>query len=164
MAFSSDNNPKKKKLNPADALIKIRNYCAYQERAHKEVKQKLYDYGLRSDEVDEIISRLNTEGFLNEERFAKAFAGGKFRMKKWGRIKIQNELEMLGLTNRCIGRGLKEIDERDYRQTLKELLKKKVNTLEEKNPYKRKDKLARYAISKGYEADLVWSLVKELFE
>ncbi len=165
MSFSSDADFfKKKKLNPADALTKIRNYCAYQERAHKEVKQKLFDYGLHTDEVNEIISRLITEGFLNEERFAKAFAGGKFRMKKWGRLKIQNELTMLGLTNRCITRGMKEIEEKDYQQTLRELLKKKHRMIEEKNAFIKKDKVARYAISKGYEPDLVWALMKELFE
>ena len=159
-----DKEKSRKKISATDALIKIRNYCAYQERAHKEVKQKLFDFGLASDEVGEIISRLITEGFLNEERFAKAFAGGKFRMKKWGRIKIQNELEMLGLTNRCITRGLKEIDERDYRDTLKKLLEKKDTSLEGENAFKKKDKLARYAISKGYEPEMVWACIKEMFE
>src|SRR5579871_6478535 len=94
-----------KDLN-GDALSKIYRYCAYQERSHREVKNKLFEYGLYSNQVDEIVSRLITEGFLNEERFAKAFAGGKFRMLKWGRIKIEQELEREGLTPRCIARGL----------------------------------------------------------
>lgn len=160
MSFSTDD--KKKKLSPADAIVKIRHYCAYQERSHKEVKQKLFKYGLRSDDVDEIMSRLITDGFLNEERFAKAFAGGKFRMKKWGRLKIQNELEMLGLTPRCVKRGLNEIDEQDYRKVLQYLLKKKIKMIDEENPFKKKNRLAQFAISKGYEPDLVWEFVKDL--
>jgi regulatory protein len=79
----------KKKINPAEARSKIYRYCAYQERSHQEVKSKLFDYGLRSNEVDEILAKLITDGFLNEERYAKAFVGGKFRMIKWGKLKIQ---------------------------------------------------------------------------
>lgn len=160
--FSQDSDSKKKKLSLTEALVKIRHYCAYQERAHKEVKQKLFEYGLYASEVDEMLSQLITDGFLNEERFAKAFAGGKFRMKKWGRIKIQNELEMLGLTLRCIQRGLGEIDDRDYRKTLSQLLEKKFAEVNESNAFKKHDKVARYAIGKGYEPELVWLLVKEL--
>jgi regulatory protein len=81
-----------KKITPTEAKGKIQRYCAYQERSHQEVRNKLYSFGLYSDEVDNLLTDLITDGFLNEERFAKAFAGGKFRMKKWGRIKIVNAL------------------------------------------------------------------------
>src|SRR5882757_6205956 len=81
------------RITPAQARGKIQKYCAYQERSHQEVKHKLHTYGLTVDEADEIISSLITDNFLNEERFAKAFAGGKFRIKKWGRNKIEHELE-----------------------------------------------------------------------
>ena len=157
-----DRTQSKIRLSSAEALARIYRYCAYQERSHQEVKNKLYEYGLYSSEVDELLSRLITEGFLNEERFAKAFAGGKFRMKKWGRLKIQNKLESLGLTNRCIGRGMKEIDAVDYSRVLKDLLKKKAQQTIEENPYKRRDKVARFAIAKGYEPELVWEMVKEI--
>jgi len=157
-----DRTQSKTRLSSAEALARIYRYCAYQERSHQEVKNKLYEYGLYSSEVDELLSRLITEGFLNEERFAKAFAGGKFRMKKWGRLKIQNKLESLGLTNRCIGRGMKEIDAVDYSKVLKDLLKKKAQQTIEENPYKRRDKVARFAIAKGYEPELVWEMVKEI--
>ncbi|HCM75832.1 MAG TPA: RecX family transcriptional regulator, partial [Cytophagales bacterium] len=80
---------RKQKLTPQQGLQKIYHYCAYQERSHKEVRNKLYDYGLWGSEVEDLLTRLITEDFLNEERFAKSFAGGKFRMKKWGRIKIE---------------------------------------------------------------------------
>lgn len=152
----------KKRLSPTEAIAKIQRYCAYQERAHKEVKTKLFEYGLYASEVDEIISQLITDGFLNEQRFAKAYAGGKFRMKKWGRLKIKNELEFLGLTKNCIQQGLKELEGADYTKTLRQLILKKAELLSEENPFRKRDKVARYAITKGYEPELVWSLVKEL--
>jgi regulatory protein len=162
--FEEDSDQqKKKKLTPTEALAKIYRYCAYQERSHQEVKKKLFDFGLYSDEVDEIVSRLITEGFINEERFAKAFAGGKFRTKKWGRIKIEKELNAHGLSTRCISSGMKEIVDEDYRKTLQTLLEKKSNLLSEPNPFIRKDKLAKFAIGRGFEPDLVWKLIKENF-
>jgi regulatory protein len=152
----------KKTISPAQAFTKIASYCAYQERSHKEVKNKLYEYGLHENEVDELVTRMITEGFLNEERFAKAFAGGKFRIKKWGRLKIVNELEALGLTKKCIQKGLNEIDTSDYVKTLKGLIKKKAAQLDEDNQFKKRDKIARYVISKGYEPEQVWEIVKDV--
>ena len=152
----------KKKYSPTEALAKILHYCAYQERSHKEVKTKLYGYGLYSNQVDEIISQLITDGFLNEERFAKAFAGGKFRIKKWGKLKIKNELEFLGLTKNCIQSGLKEIAPSDYSKTLKALIKKKSALIKEENLFKKRDKVARFAIAKGYEPEMAWEYVRDL--
>jgi regulatory protein len=152
----------KKKLSPTEAKQKVYRYCAYQERSHKEVRDKLYEYGLYRDEVEELLSALITEGFLNEERFAKAFAGGKFRMQRWGRIKILNELEARGLTSNCIKIGMKEIEDADYIKTLREILERKLNQLDEDNAFVKRDKLARYAIQKGFEPDLVWPEVKTL--
>jgi len=150
-----------KRLSPQEALAKLYRYCAYQERSHQEVKNKLYSFGLYRDEVEELISRLITEGFLNEERYAKAFAGGKFRMQKWGRIRIVHELEAKGLTKNCIKAGLREIAEDDYQKTLQELLDKKAAQLDEEDPFIKRDQIARYAIQKGFEPDLVWQLLKE---
>jgi regulatory protein len=152
-----------KSSNP-EALSKIYRYCAYQERSHREVKNKLFEYGLRSGEVDEILAQLITEGFLNEERYAKAFAGGKFRMMKWGRLKIQRELEIEGLTPKCITRGLAEIDSKDYSKILVSLLKKKSAVVSEPDAFKKKNKIARFAIGKGYEPELVWESIKDLFD
>ncbi len=162
MDFQDEFQQLKKKLTPAEALSKIYKYCAYQERSHLEVKRKLYSYQLYSSEVDELLSRLISEGFLNEERYAKAFAGGKFRIKKWGRNKILHQLEAQGLTKRCIESGLKELDASLYHKTLRELLEKKSSLIEEQNLFKKRDKVARFAIYKGYESDLVWQLVKEI--
>ncbi|HMR57680.1 MAG TPA: regulatory protein RecX [Cyclobacteriaceae bacterium] len=158
-----DKPKSKKRLTPTEALTKIQRYCAYQERSHKEVKTKLFEYGLYANQVDDLISQLITDGFLNEQRFAKAYAGGKFRMKKWGRLKIKNELEFLGLTKNCIRQGLKELDDADYIKTLKSIVVKKAGAVADENIFSKRDKVARYAIGKGYEPELVWGLVKELF-
>jgi regulatory protein len=159
----NDSDKKKKiKLTPAEALPKIQKYCAYQERSHKEVRNKLFEYNLWPTEVEEVISQLITDNFLNEERFAKAYAGGKFRIKKWGKLKIVNELNRLGLTERCINRGLKEIDSSDYSKTLRTLLKKKANEVKETNSFIRRNKIAKFAIGKGYESDVVWEYVKDI--
>ncbi|GHN00199.1 recombinase RecX [Cytophagales bacterium WSM2-2] len=156
------NRQLKKSLTPAEALAKIYRYCAYQERPHQEVKNKLLEYGLRLSEADEILARLIVEGFLNEERYARSFAGGKFRMMKWGRLKIQRELEMKGLTAKCITRGLTEIDSKDYTKTLLGLLKKKLAQTSEPDLFKKKSKIARFVIGKGYEPELVWESINEL--
>jgi len=151
-----------KTFTPAEIKKKIYHYCAYQERSHQEVRNKLFDLGLFSNEVDELLSHLITEGYLNEERFAKAFAGGKFRVKNWGRNKIVQELEAKGLTSNCIKTGLKEIDEADYLKTLESLITKKEGLVEEENAFVKRDKLAKYAIQKGFEPDLVWRVIKEI--
>ncbi|RAW03062.1 regulatory protein RecX [Pseudochryseolinea flava] len=150
----------KKRLTVSESRQKIYRFCAYQERSHSEVRDKLYEYGLYRDEVDEILSHLITEGFLNEERFAKAFAGGKFRLMKWGRIKIVHALEARGLTPNCIKSGMKEIEDDAYLQTLTEILQKKSQQTGDKDPFVRRDKVARFAIQKGFEPDLVWRVIK----
>lgn len=152
-----------KVLTPQQAKQKIEHYCAYQERSHQEVRDKLYGLGLHRNDVEEIITNLITDGFLNEERFAKAFAGGKFRIKKWGRIKISHALEAKGVSKNCVRIGLKEIDQGDYIATLRELLKEKSSREQtENNIYVHRDRLSRYAIQKGYEPELVWKEIREL--
>ncbi len=151
-----------KKLTVVEAKQKIYNYCVYQERSHLEVKNRLYKFGLHTNEVDELLSHLIVEGYLNEERFAKAFAGGKFRLKKWGRLKIINELESRGLTTNCIRSGMKEIEEADYEKTLQTLLMKKANLLGDGDSFAKRDKLARFGIQKGFESELVWKIVKNI--
>ena len=153
---------KKSKQPSTDVKQKINKYCAYQERTHLEVRNKLFEYGLASDDVDMLISQLITDGYLNEERFAKTFAGGKFRIKGWGRIKIIHELEAKGLTKNCIFIGLKEITESDYVETLQILLKKKAAVVQADDDFIRRDKIARYAIQKGFEPELVWRWIKEI--
>jgi regulatory protein len=153
----------KKRLTPTEARTRIQRYCAYQERSHRQVRSRLFDYGLHSEDVELIISELITDKFLNEERFAKAFAGGKFRMKKWGKNKIEYQLKSQGLSKRCIATGLKEIDQDEYRKSMITLLKKKLGSIKETNPLIKKHKAGRFMIGKGYEPDLVWQQLEKLF-
>jgi regulatory protein len=154
--------PARKRYSAEEAKLKLYTYCAYQERSHQEVRRKLDSLGVYGNPAEEIISDLITAGYLNEERFAKAFAGGKFRIKGWGRVRIQRELEMHGVTRNCIRSGMKEIDEKDYLKSLEKLLVKKAATLMDDTPIVRRDKAGRYAIAKGYEADLVWKILGEI--
>lgn len=139
-------------------------YCAYQERSQQELRDKLYDYGLRPDEVENMIADLIGDNFLNEERFAKAYAGGKFRVKKWGRYKIRQGLKLHKISDYCQRKGMAEIDPEEYYNTLKELLSRKKQGLKEKDLFALKTKLARYVIGKGYEQDLVWEAINEILE
>jgi regulatory protein len=151
-----------KTYSQQEAKGKIQRYCAYQERSHQEVRNKLFEYGLGRSDVDEIMVYLITEGFLNEERYAKAFTGGKFRMKKWGRLKIIHALEAQGLTTNCIKSGLQEIDADDYEKTLTQFLEKKRSENEEDNIYRKRDRLSKAAILKGYEPELVWKILRTI--
>ena len=145
---------------PEQALIKIRDWCAYQERCQQEARDKLYDYGLKTDDVENIIAQLVNENFINEERFAIAFAGGKFRIKKWGKIKIKQELKAKHVSDYCIKKGLAVIDSTEYINTLKKVLALKAKSITEKNFLKKKQKLVRYALGKGYEQDLIFDILK----
>jgi regulatory protein len=146
-----------------EAKLKLYRFCAYQERCHQDVETKLHALGIRGDEADEVIHHLISEGFLNEERFAKAFANGKFRQKQWGRLKITNELEQRKLSRHCIQAGLREIGDEEYVTTLKNLLSKKTPGIEADNVFTLRDRLSRYALQKGFEADIVWRELKVLF-
>ncbi len=143
--------------------LKAANYCAYRERTQQEVRDKLYEYGLHRDEVEALIAELITENFINEERFAIAFAGGKFRIKRWGRLKIVNELKRRGITEYCIKKALGEIDEDDYETTARDLAAKKFNSLRDEDLLKRKYKVIRYLTGKGYEHALVQKIADELY-
>jgi len=150
-------------LSEEEVYTKISSWCAYQERCHSEVREKLYGFVQENDVIEEIIFRLISENFLNEERYAKAYAGGKFRIKKWGRIKIRQELKQKGLTENCIRIGLDEIDNADYHKTIALLADKKLPELKnEKNRFVLRKKIADYIIRKGYEPDLVWEAVNTM--
>ncbi|WP_017729989.1 regulatory protein RecX [Nafulsella turpanensis] len=153
-----------KKYTYTEAKARAWSYCAYQERSQQQVRDKLYEYGLYPDEVESLIAELISDNFINEERFAKTYAGGKFRIKKWGRHKIRQGLKQHRISDYCLRKGMAEIDPEEYYQTLQELLLKKKKGLKEKDPFALKSKLARYAIGKGYEQDLVWEAIKEIFE
>lgn len=144
-------------------LVKAQRYCAYQERYQQEVRDKLYEWGLHSSDVEAIITELITTDFINEERYAKTYAGGKFRIKKWGRIKIKIELKKRKISDYCIRKAIEQIDDEAYIDTLTQLIQKKSKEVKEKNPEVKKHKVAKFAISKGFESDLVWDVVKDVF-
>ncbi|MFN3403325.1 MAG: regulatory protein RecX [Cytophagaceae bacterium] len=154
---------KRKALSEKQAFEKIQSYCAYQERSKKDVLEKLYEFGLTKDVTEAIINKLISENFLNESRFGQSFARGKFRMKKWGKNKIVQELMRKGLSEKEISNSLKEIDEESYLHSLESLLTKKNELLKDEDKYKKIQKLAAFAIRKGYEQELVWEKIKELF-
>lgn len=146
----------RKTISKDQALPKIKHYCSYQERCHREVKEKLYSMGLFKRDVDVLISELIEQDYLNEERYAKQYAGGKFRMKKWGRVKIAYELRQNQVSRYCIDKALKEIDEEEYSKVLTKLIEEKAKTLKpEKNHYVLKQKLMTYLLQKGFERDLI---------
>jgi len=151
----------KKQLTKEQALQKLKHYCAYQERCHSEVKGKLYDLGVWKKDHDEIIATLIEENYLNEERFAIAFAGGKFRVKQWGRVKIKYELKQKQVSEYCIKKAMKQIEEEDYLQVLDKLAKEKYASLKAEQYLIRKKKTMDYLIAKGFETDLVRKAVEK---
>ena len=145
-----------------EATRKLESYCAYQERCHKEVVGKLKEMRMVSTAIDHIITHLIQEGYLNEERFAKSFARGKFQIKKWGRNRIVNELKLRDISKFNITSALKEIPENEYLEALHQLAKKRVMEIKETHTLKRKKKLADYLLYRGWESHLVYEKIKEL--
>jgi regulatory protein len=151
--------PNKKKLNTEQALQKLRHYCGYQERCHREVREKLFSLGVFKKEHDAMIATLIEEDYLNEERFATSFAGGKFRVKQWGRVKIKYELKQKQVSEYSIKKALQQIKEDEYRAVLKKLADEKYELLKDEQYLVRKKKTIDYLIQKGYEMELVLGLI-----
>ena len=147
------------------ALKKAANYCAYQERSHKEAYQKLRNLKLTDDEANEVISTLIQENYLNEERYACLFARSKFNQKQWGRIRIEKELKFKEVSPRNINRALQEIDDESYYKTLIVLLEKK-HALEhtKEEGFKLKKKVCDYVLRRGFESSLTFNAYSECFE
>ena len=145
-----------KRLGIQQALPKLKQYCTYQERCHIEVKEKLNAYGLYGQEASNIIATLVEENYLNEQRFAIQFAGGHFRLKQWGRVKIKHALKQKQINDYCIRKALEQIEDQNYLNLLRELCEKKARSLKsEKNSYVRKRKLQTFLLQRGFESDLI---------
>jgi regulatory protein len=142
-----------------EAKQKIEAYCAYQERCDFEVRQKLFSWNLNLEDVDALISDLITHNFLNEERFAEAYVSGKFRIKRWGRVKIRQQLKLKKISAYSINKGMSVIDDDEYIKTAKELIESKSRLIKSKNQWDKINKLKRYLSSKGYETELVHELI-----
>ena len=138
---------------------KIESYCVYQDRCHSEVDTKLNSYNLVPEAKDFILLHLLEHDFLNEERFSRSFARGKFRIKNWGKQRIVRELKNKNISNYNIKSALKEINEDEYLQTIYRITENRNNSITEKNIYKRKKKLQDFLLRKGYEYDLIFKIV-----
>ena len=155
---------KKVRIGKEQAIQRIRHYCAYQERAQQEVRDKLYELGMTKDEVEEIMSDLIAENFLNEERFAVQFAGGHFRIKGWGKVKIQHALQQKRVSSYNIKIGLKAIDEDAYIKTLQQLATKKWNSLKGERGLSRMAKTCAFLHQRGFEPVLYQPIVQKLYK
>ena len=145
-----------------EAKKKLEHYCAYQERCHKEVTQKLIQMQMIPEVRDHIVVHLLEHNFLNEERYAKAFVSGKFNIKKWGKQRLKLELKRKDISNYNIDSALKIIDESDYYKTFNQLAEKKLESIKEPNKFKKKKKLIDYLLYRGWETHLVYDKVNEL--
>lgn len=147
------------RLDRQTAWDKIQRYCGYQERCHSEVRNKLYTYGLTTPEVEELIMDLILSNFINEERFSKAYARGKFKVRQWGRNRIIRELKQRKISSHCIQTAVHEIDDVEYLQVLQKLIDKKSRSIKSTNKFQLNGKVASYCIGKGYESELVWEII-----
>jgi|TARA_B100000780_G_scaffold253015_1_gene200421 regulatory protein len=142
--------------------IKLRYYCSYQERCHKEVQEKLRTFNVIPDGVNQIISNLISENFLNENRFSKSYVRGKFNIKHWGKIRIVNELKKRNISKYNINQGLKEIDELDYQNKFEEIFNKKLSSLEGLTLIVKKKKILSYLMYRGWESSLIYQKIYEI--
>lgn len=148
----------KKTYTSLEALRKAESYCVYQDRCHQEVRNKLLEWGIYYEELENILNQLIDDNFLNEERFAKSYARGKFRIKKWGKIKIEIELKRRNISSYCIREGLKEIDFDEYLETLSGLIVRNEELLLTPTT---KNKLIQQLLRKGYEYELIKETIKQ---
>ena len=151
---------KKKHHTPEAALLKLQSYCAYQERCHQEIVAKLFDLGIYGDNQDDIIAKLIADNFLNEERFAVTYARGKFRIKQWGKIRIRQALKMRKIPEYSIKKAMQAVDtEGGYLETLTKVISTKAKDYD--GDRQQKQKLAAFAMSKGFESELIWEVLKD---
>ncbi|PQJ71853.1 recombinase RecX [Polaribacter butkevichii] len=153
---------KKKSFTVDEIKRKLENYCVYQDRSHKEVEQKMYEYNLIPEAKEMILLSLMKDNFLNEERFAKSFARGKFRIKSWGKQRIVRELKFRDISAYNIKTALKEIDEDEYLKTIYRITENRNEVISETDNYKRKKKLIDFLMRKGFENELIFKVVAEV--
>lgn len=149
-------------LEEKEILAKILKYCAYRERTWQEVKQKLYEYQTTEEAKERIIAFLKEENYVSDERYTQSYVRGKVNIKKWGKQKIKNELRSKNIKGEDVENALSDIDDTAYRQTLVDLLHKKNASLKDEVKNDRRNKLVRYALSKGYEMNLIFECLKEI--
>ena len=148
-------------MTKEQAFQKLKHFCGYQERCHSEVREKLFSLGIKKTDQDEIIAQLIQENYLNEERFAITFAGGKFRIKQWGRIRIKAELKKRRVSDYCINKALQQVSEKEYLQTMKRLAAKYYASQKDEPATVRKKKMIDHLLQKGFEAEMVYAITRE---
>ena len=153
---------KKKSFTVDQLQRKLEQYCVYQDRCHKEVEQKMRDYNLIPEARELILLGLMKDNFLNEERFSKSYARGKFRIKSWGKQRIVRELKFRDISAYNIKTALKEIDPQEYIATIYRITENRNEVLTEANHYKRKQKLIDFLMRKGFENELIFKTVKDV--
>lgn len=154
----------KKTYTLIEAKKALEHYCAYQERCHKEVLQKLKGMFMIPEAIDAVVGHLLEHNFLNEERFAKTFVKGKFKIKKWGKRRLVQELKQKDISKYNINLAIKMIGDVEYIDTFNDLAEKKLSSIREANIWKKKKKLADYLLYRGWEPDLVYDKVNELIK
>ena len=152
---------KKKIYDIKIAVERLKSFCALQDKCQWDVKQKMQDWGLLKISQDYIMEQLIQEDYINEERYSRSFCRGKFKIKKWGKIKIINELKKKYISEICIKKGLEEINDLEYNLELNKQYQKKKASLKDKNIFFKNKKIAAFLISKGYESDIVWNIINE---
>jgi len=144
-----------------DATERIQSYCAIQDRCQWEVERKMKEWGISDEIIENISTDLILEKFVDEQRFAESFCRGKFRIKRWGKVKIKNELKIKKISENCIDKGLSQINNKEYMQVLKNIYIKKRNSLKDTNQFIRKGKIAKHLQYKGFESNLIWELINK---
>ncbi|PZV86461.1 regulatory protein [Algoriphagus aquaeductus] len=165
MSTWGKNNPDqylKKNWTLKEAKGKLETFCAYQERCAWEVRRKLFDKGIQGLHAENLVEEMFKDGFLNEERFARSFARGKFRLKKWGRNRITRELKLREISPGQIQEGLSEIDPDEYFDTLLTQTEKKWEKTKEKDLYKKRNLVIQYLVGKGFEQDLIQEALESI--
>ena len=144
-----------------EATERIQSYCAIQDRCQWEVEKKMKEWGISDEIIENILTDLILDKFVNEERFSESFCRGKFRIKRWGKVKIKNELKIKKISNNCIDKGLLQIEKKEYMKVLKDLYLKKRDSLKDTNQFIRKGKIAKHLQQKGFESNLIWELINK---
>ena len=152
---------KNKTYNIKETTEKIQSFCALQDRCQWEVENKMRQWGVEEYIIENIVTDLILEKFIDEQRFSESFCRGKFRIKRWGKIKIKNELILRKISISCIQKGLEQIENKEYYSVLKELYEKKKNSIKDKNQFIRKGKIVKYLQQKGFESNLIWELINK---
>ena len=152
----------RQKLTPLQAKEKLKSWCAYSERCQSEVREKLFGFGLNAKETEDIVAFLIEDGFVDEERYARQYAGGHFRLKQWGRVKIKYALRVKGISDYCIKKGMSEIDEDDYRKLLSKLAGQKWQSTRGNPPATRWAKTRQFLLQRGFESDMVLAELKKM--